>query len=162
MFSSYLPELADRIKEVAKLALVTYEPNIQVLNYPDSSGHNPFFALQLGAFNPNDNSYAWTTEDFTSQVRTFTLHLIYGKVTGGYTGENADKQYLYDELIVWQFKSNRLLLSTAYPATAAYLDAFGISMNAGTGARFIQYGGVDNIMLASSFTITAPVHIFID
>lgn len=159
MFSSYLPELADRIKEVAKSSVVSLAPDIVALDYPDNSGHTPFFALQLGAFSPFSNDYAFSTEDFTGQNRIFTLHLILGKLTQGYQGEKASLQYQYDELVIYGFKSNRLLLSTLYPDTASYLDAYGIQMNAGTGMRFIEYGGVGNTMFASSYTITAPIHL---
>lgn len=158
MSISYLPDLAARIKATALEAVASLKTPIGAVDFPLNTGDFPFFSLKLGTFQKLPTTDLYSTEEWVSDLRTFTLYLVMGKLTQGYKGENVGNIYLYEERIIQHFQGlyGQQLKSASYATRPTYLATQGVDINAGTGLIAIDMSGIGETMLASSYTISAP------
>lgn len=158
MSISYLPDLAARIKACAQDAVISLKSPIGVVDYPQTYGDTPFFALRLGAHNELQGDNPANTAEWFGDRRTMTLYLVMAKLGSGYKGEMVNKVYEYEELLLQYFatRNGKDLISTTYPTRPDYLPTVGASITGGTGLIAVEMGGTGDKFLASSYTIVAP------
>lgn len=110
----------------------------------------PYFTNRVSA-----DDIQWDSEDYDSDVLQFTLRLVVGHITEGYSGVPESDLYTYIPQVKTYFNARENLQSAAYLARASGLIRARITAH--LGFRVFQNAGISAQQVGTEFTLTCDL-----